>query len=163
MDHTLMYLSNIDALQDEIFPFSSWIPFDPSTLPPPIFRDTKYVRRGIKYGRTYKKLFQPCHVSLPNVSKSVGHYRLFKKPRIYLQKSTCVPKINLRLYPGDYPHFDRYIYGMYMTQFPVVYIYGGYRSLEENCFMINIWSPSTTSRPPRRLKRKCQKIMSYLE
>ena len=74
---------------------------------------------------------------------SINHPLLFKKPRICLRKKTCVPRINLRVWPDDFPHFKRYIYGMYLLDLPPFsFHFTGVRSVEDNSYQVNIKSSS---------------------
>ena len=142
MDQRLVYLSNIEEIKDQMFNWTyprTWIPKPPL---PRLSKNTEYVRRGVKARKLNRKLFLRCGVALPNLSMSVNHHLLFKKPRIYLRKKTCVPKINLRVWPDDYPHFRRYIYGLYLVNLPLFsFNLTGVRSTEEDSFQVNIRSP----------------------
>ena len=160
MDHTLMYISNLDEIQDEVFPWPYPMPWDVKSLLPPLSRNTNCVKRGIKCGKLYRKLFQTCSVSLPNLSKSINHYKLFKKPMIYLQKSMCVPKINLRVWPEDYPHFKRYINGLYLIDYPIAFQIKGKRSTDEDSYQVNVGNPPLAYISLRRQMRKCNDFLS---
>ena len=156
-----MYLSNIKEIKDEMF---SW-PYPRTWLPKPplprLSKNTEYVRRGVKARKLNRKLFLRCGVALPNLSMSVNHHLLFKKPRIYLRKKTCVPKINLRVWPDDYPHFRRYIYGLYLVDGgDTVFMLKGKRSTDEDSFQVNVGSPPLAYINLRRSLRNCNDFLS---
>ena len=141
MDQRLVYLSNIEEIKDQMINWScprTWVP-KPSL--PCLSKNTEYVRRGVKAKRSNKKLFLRCGVDLPNLSMSINHPLLFKKPRICLKKKTFVPRINLRIWPDNYHYYNRYIYGMYLLDLPPFsFHFTGVKSVEDNSCQVNIKS-----------------------
>ena len=143
MDQRIVCLSNIEEIKNQIVNWSCPKTRVPKPPLPHLSKNTEYVRRGVKASRSNKKLFLKCGVDLSNLSVSINHPLLFKKPRICLRKKTCVPRINLRVWPDDFPHFKRYIYGMYLLDLPPFsFHFTGVRSVEDNSYQVNIKSSS---------------------
>ena len=148
MDQRIVCLSNIEEIKNQMVNWSCPRTRVPKPSLPRLSKNTECVRRGVKANRSNKKLFLKCGVDLSNLSVSINHPLLFKKPRIYLKKKAFVPRINLRVWPDDYPHFNKYIYGMYLLDLPPLsFHFTGTKSVEDNSIQVNIKSSSGFTSP----------------